>query len=91
MLKTWKILSCMFTLIKMVIQLTEKWILLMFKKFEELSLRRRIHDIQNRKLGPSLYVQEFVERYNREPSDVECLLEIDRQQKLLNNRKTARS
>lgn len=63
----------------------------MFKKFEELSLRRRIHDIQNRKLGPSLFVQGFVEKHGREPSDVECLLEIDKHQKLLNNRKTARS
>lgn len=55
----------------------------MFKKFNEMSIRRRIQDIHGREKGESLFVKEFIEANGRPPKLVECMHEIDRLQKLL--------
>ena len=55
----------------------------MFTKFKEMSVRRRIADIQARVTGESLFVKEFTEINGRPPKEVECMQEIDRLQKLV--------
>lgn len=62
----------------------------MFTKYDQLSYRRKIADIHNRKSGSSLFVNEFKARYGRQPSEVECLHEVDRLQKLIDKKKGLR-
>ncbi len=59
----------------------------MFKTYAELSNRRKIQDVHAKKSGASLFAKEFKEQHGREPTETECLLEIDRVQKLVDKRK----
>lgn len=60
----------------------------MFTKYSELSHRRKIADVHNKKTG--LFAKEFREKYGRDPSETECLHEIDRLQKLVDSKKSIR-
>lgn len=56
----------------------------MFKTYAEMSNRRKMADVHNKASG--LFAKEFREKHGRDPSEVECLHEIDRLQKLIDRK-----